>query len=183
MRDPREPWRGEFLPSAKNHDNFRYSTIGYRFVRKILKVVSPGPDDVFCDIGCGMGRVLCLAAQYPMRKCVGVDINERLCEIARRNAAGLRSRKAPIEIVCGDAARIDVSEPTIYFLFNPFGPQTLRDTLEAIRGSLAGNPRSIRIVYYHSKYRSAVDDLRWLAPAREFPSFGGHPVVIWENRG
>ena len=182
IRDPVEPWKGEFSAKAKNPDNFRYSTVGYHHVRKILRELSLGPDDVFCDVGCGMGRVLCLAARYPVRKCVGVELTDRLCTIARRNATSLRGRRAPVEIIGGDAPRADLSEGTVYFLFNPFGPETLQDTLENIRVSLGANPRSIRIVYYHAKYRAAVDNLPWLAPLQEFRSFGGHPVVIWGNR-
>jgi hypothetical protein len=74
-------------------------------------------------------------------KCIGVELLAPFCEIARRNAAGLRGRKAPIQIVCGDAATAELSEGTIYFMFNPFGADTLRDTLENIRGSLSQEPR------------------------------------------
>lgn len=180
--DPVEPWKGEFSERAKNKDNFRYATIGYRYIRRILDVVNPGPDDVFIDIGSGMGRVLCLAAQRPMRKCVGIELQEPLCEIARQNAARLRYRKAPIEIVCADATQADLSEGTIFFLFNPFGPDTLRDTFANIRASLGQKPRSIKIVYYHSKYRAALEPVDWLAKVREFERFGGHPVTIWSSR-
>jgi predicted RNA methylase len=181
--DPMEPWKGEFSPYAKNRDNFRYQTIGYWHARRLLRVVKPGSKDTVFDIGCGMGRILCLAAQEPVRKCVGIELQEPLCQVARRNAARLRKRKAPIEIVWGDAARVDLSEGTIYLLFNPFGPETLRDTFENIRGSLAQKPRAIKVVYYHSKYRSAVEPLDWLVKVREFERFGGqHPVTIWENR-
>ena len=180
--DPLEPWKGQFFENVKNHDNFRYSTIGYWYIRRILRVVKPGPEDVFCDLGCGMGRVVCLAAQRPMRKCVGIELQEPLCRIAERNAAGLRGKKAPIQIICGDVATADLSEGTIFFLFNPFGPDTLRETMENIRGSLSQKPRAIKILYYHSKYRYALGPLDWLVPTREFSSFGGQPVTIWENQ-
>jgi precorrin-6B methylase 2 len=177
-----EPWRSQPSEKAKHSDNWRYATIGYQHARKILRVVKPGLDDVFYDIGCGMGRILCVAAQRPVRKCVGIELQEPLCRIARRNASRLRGRKAPIEIVCGDAATVDLSDGTIYFMFNPFGPETLRDTLENIKGSLSKNPRGIKIVYYHAKYRSVVEPLEWLVRVQEFERFGGHPVSIWENR-
>jgi SAM-dependent methyltransferase len=177
-----EPWRGHASDNARHGDNWRYATIGYHHIRKILRVVSPGPEDMFYDIGCGMGRILCVAAQQPVRKCVGVELQEPLCEIARRNAASLRGRKAPIEIVRGDATTADLSDGTIYFMFNPFGPETLRDTLANIRGSLSHNPRDIKVVYYHSKYQSVMDDMKWLVKVHAFESFGGHPVTIWGNQ-
>jgi len=177
-----EPWRSHASENARHGDNWRYSTIGYWHIRKILRVLRPGPEDVFYDIGCGMGRILCVAARQPLRKCVGVELQEPLCQTARRNAASLRRRKAPIDILCGDATTVDLSDGTIYFMFNPFGPDTLRDTLENIRGSLSQNPRRIKIVYYHAKYRAVIDDMDWLVKVHEFERFGGHPVTIWGNR-
>ena len=109
-----EPWRSHASDNARHGDNWRYATIGYQHLRKILRVVSPGPKDVFYDIGCGMGRILCVAAQQPVRKCAGVELQiTLLCQIARRNAASLRGRKAPIEIVCGVSERtVDLSDGT-----------------------------------------------------------------------
>jgi len=177
-----EPWKSRSSENARHGDNWRYATIGYQHVRKILRVIRPGPEDVFYDIGCGMGRILCVAAQQSVRKCVGVELQAPLCEIARRNAATLRGRKAPIEIVRGDATTVDLSDGTIYFMFNPFGPETLRDTLENIRGSHSSNPRGIKLVYYHSKYKSVIDGMEWLEKVHEFERFGGHPVTIWGTR-
>lgn len=177
-----EPWKSQPSENARHTDNWRYATIGYQHARQILRVVKPGLEDVFYDIGCGMGRILCVAARLPLRKCVGVELQEPLCQIARRNATNLRGRKAPVEIICGDATTVDLSDGTIYFMFNPFGPETLRDTLENIRGSFSQNPRDIRIIYYHAKYQSVIDDMEWLVKMREFERFGGHPVAIWGNR-
>jgi predicted RNA methylase len=137
---------------------------------------------VFCDLGCGMGRIVCVAARGPVRKCIGVELLEPLCEIARRNAASLRGRKATIQIVCGDATTVDLSEGTIYFMFNPFGADTLRDTLENIRGSLSQKPRAIKIAYYNAQFVAVLEALEWLVKVRELETFGGHRVTFWENR-
>ena len=174
--------RAEVSNNARYGDNFHYATIGYWSVQKVLRGVKPGPQDVFCDIGSGMGRILCVVAREPVRKCVGVELLEPLCQIARRNAISLRGRKAPIQIVCGDATTVDLSEGTIYFMFNPFGGETLRDTLENIRCSLSQKPRAIRIAYYNSKYQSVLEALGWLVKVHEFDTFAGHRVTFWENR-
>ena len=172
----------EVSKNARYSDNFEYGTIGYSNIEKVLRVMKPGPQDVFCDLGCGMGRILCVAARKPVQKCIGVELLAPLCEIARRNAASLRGRRAPIQIVCGDATTVDLSEGTIYFMFNPFGAETLRDTLDNIRGSLAQKPRAIRIAYYNSQYASVLEALGWPVKVREFETFGGHRVTFWENR-
>ena len=87
---------------------------------------------MFYDIGSGMGRIVCAVARKRLRKGIGMELSEPLCQIARRNAMKLRGRKAPIEMVCGDASTADLREGTIYFMFNPFGADTMRDTPENI---------------------------------------------------
>lgn len=175
-------WRGDHSKNAKHDDNFHYATIDYWNVRKIVRALKPGPDDVFYDIGSGMGRILCVMARHPLRKCVGVELSEPLCQIARRNAPKLRGRKAPIEIVCADAATADLADGTIYFMFNPFGPETLRDTLENIRNSLSKKPRPIRVVYYNSVHESVLETVGWLEKVRQFDSFGGLRITFWKSR-
>ena len=172
----------EVSKNARHSDNFEYGTIGYSNIEKVLRVVKPGPQDVFCDIGCGMGRILCVAARKPVKKCIGVELLAPLCEVARRNAASLRGRTAPVQIVCGDATTADLSEGTIYFMFNPFGAETLRDTLDNIRGSLSQKPRAIKIAYYNSQHAWVLEALGWVVKVKEFETFGGHRVTFWENR-
>jgi predicted RNA methylase len=177
-----QKWGGtEASRNARYSDNFPYGTIGYLNVKKVFRLVKPGPQDTFCDIGCGMGRILCVAARKPLRKCIGVELLGPLCEIARRNAASLRGKKAPVQIVCGDATTTDLSEGTIYFMFNPFGPDTLRDTLENIRDSLSQKPRAIKIAYYNAQFAGVLEALGWLVKVREYETFGGHRVTFWEN--
>jgi hypothetical protein len=120
-------------------DNFQYGTTGYLNVREVLGVVKP--------FGCGMGRILFVAASKTCAKVYRDRMLEPLSEIAQCNAASLRGRKAPIEIVCGDAPRVDRSDGIIYFMFNPYA-ETLHDTLESIRGSLSQKPPAIKIAYY-----------------------------------
>jgi len=175
-------WRGETFRDAKYDDNCHYATIDYWNVRKIVRALKPGPEDVFYDIGSGMGRILCVMARRRLRRVVGVELSEPLCEIARRNALNLRGRKAPLEIVCGDATTADLAEGTIYFLFNPFGAETLRDTLENIRNSLSKKARPVRIVYYNAVHESVLETMSWLEKVRQFDSFGGQRVTFWRIR-
>ncbi|HEY6272603.1 MAG TPA: class I SAM-dependent methyltransferase [Terriglobales bacterium] len=175
-------WKGEVISGASHDDNFHYATIDYWNVRRALQALEPGPADVFYDIGCGMGRILCVAARMRLRRCVGVDISGVLCAVARRNAAKLRGRKTPIEIVCGDATTADLSDGTIYFMFNPFGAETMRDTLQNIRDSLTANRRSIRLLYYNSEFQSVLESASWLEKRSEFKSFGGQQITLWESQ-
>ncbi len=174
-------WKGERSERARHDDNFEYATVDYWNVRKVISILKPGPEDVFYDIGCGMGRIVCSMARKSVKKCVGIELLEPLCEKARANAAHLRGRKSPIEIICNDAASADVSDGTIYWLFNPFGESTLRETLANIRCSLRENPRRIRAVYYNSTCEQVFLGAGWLHKTREFRAPGGLLVTFWEN--
>lgn len=40
---------------------FHYATVSYTFIREILRSLFLKPTDVFVDLGCRKGRVVCLA--------------------------------------------------------------------------------------------------------------------------
>jgi SAM-dependent methyltransferase len=128
-------------------DSNRYATFAYSSIVRILRNLEMGAEDVFVDIGCGMGRVVCCAAQFHIARVIGIDIDEALCAIARANARRLRARFAPIEIVNVPAQEFDYRDCTRVLLFNPFGEATLNLVIGAMKQSLKEKPRSIRIAY------------------------------------
>lgn len=157
-------------------DAIRFESKNYSLIWQYLRPVKLHSDDVFYDIGCGTGRVLCVAARLPLRKCIGVELSRPLCEKARANAATLRRSRTTIEIVEGDAAVADYSEGTVYFLFNPFGPQTLQAVLERIGDDLTRRPRKVRFVYVNPVYRELFDRLKWVKLITN-RSFLGSPLT------
>src|SRR4051794_27163311 len=54
-----------------HQDSNWYEPINYITLSRCLKAMELTPDDVVFDIGCGLGRVLCVLARMPIRKCVG----------------------------------------------------------------------------------------------------------------
>jgi SAM-dependent methyltransferase len=182
--DPVRPtWRGPFSRTAKHEDNLGYASPDYWFIRAIAGRLKLGRQDVFYDIGCGMGRILCVVARRRIRKCVGIELLEPLCQKARRNALRLRGRKAPIEIICADAATADLSEGTVYYLFNPFGKDTLRDFLANLETSISRDPRKVTLVYYNSVHESILKASGWLNKSDEFSTLSGLRVTFWKSCG
>lgn len=171
----------EGYPQPKYSDSLNYHSPDYWCLYKVARMLKPEPDDVFYDIGCGMGRVLCVLARTNIRKCVGIELKKDLCELARSNALHLRGRKAQIEIIYADAAVADLSEGTLYFMYNPFGVETLRDVLENIRESLSQNPRNIKIVYYNSVHEALFQSCNWLEQFDFFYTFTRRRVTFWRN--
>lgn len=144
-----ESWRGRAVPSLYP-DNTGYFSPDYLHLRRVVRRLDLRPADVVYDLGCGAGRFLCLAAQCKVSLCVGVEIEQHLCEKARVNVARLRGRRSPIVIRHRDCAAADVSDGTVYYLYNPFGADTMRAFLGNLLRSLIDRPRSIRIVYFNA---------------------------------
>jgi SAM-dependent methyltransferase len=175
-------WRGPKTSAARHQDNCAYGTPDYFYVYKIIKVLNPQPDDVIYDIGAGKGRILCVMSRRHVRKCVGIELLDDLCQTARANAARVRGRRAPIEIRCEDAAVADISDGTIYFLFNPFGKDTMQEVLAHIERSLALHPRRVRVVYYNSVCREVFDSCGWLRRTSAFRTFNGLEIAFYESQ-
>jgi predicted RNA methylase len=169
-------------PRPRHNDSARYEVPDYFYMRRVLQVLSPAPEDVVFDLGCGLGRFLCLAARRKIRKCVGIELRSQLCKAAQENAGHLRGRRAPIEVRCGDAATADMSGGTIYYMYNPFGPTTMRDVLANIHASLSTNPRTIKIAYYNSIHDELFQASRWLEKYQSFRVKSGMPVTFWRSR-
>lgn len=100
---------------------------------------------LFIDIGSGKGKALLLAAAFPFRRIIGVERFPEFHDIAERNLSAVPR----VELVCRDAVDYDFpDEPSVVYLFNPFGEELLARLAENIEGSLARAPRSLFIVYY-----------------------------------
>ncbi len=128
---------------------------------KLMRHTTTRPDeDVFIDYGSGMGQALVLAAMYPFRRVVGVELSEPLCRIAEQNTATCKSRLRckNIEIVAGDATKFAVpDDATVLFFNNPFGGEILDAVLERIRESLERSPRRVTLVCNNYKVGSSFD--------------------------
>ena len=133
----------------------------------------------------GVARVdacVCLP-HYRYGTVVGIELDLSL-EAARNNAARLWRKRTSIEIRCQDAATADYSEGTIYFLYLPFGPETMKDVLESIKRSVAQKPRAITIVYYNAAFGSvALQNVSWLKRVHELKTLTGYPISFFVNSG
>jgi SAM-dependent methyltransferase len=112
----------------------------------------------FVDVGCGMGRVVLLAAERPFRQIVGVEISPALHEIARANrdsypTARLRCRD--VRLVRADASQFTFPRgDLVVYLYNPFRTEVLDPVLDQL---LAVPNREIVLLYHTPLERAAID--------------------------
>ena len=105
---------------------------------------------VFVDYGSGAGRAVLLAATYPFKEVVGVELSPSLHAQAEANLQTFPShmrRARAVRLTCGDAMEFTPpSDPTVLFFYNPFGVAGMRCVLAAIEASLARTPRTVTII-------------------------------------
>lgn len=116
----------------------------------------------FVDLGCGMGRALLLASEYPFRQVVGVELDPKLVDIARTNVERwmISGRaKAPIAVHQQDVLEYAFPvPPLLIFLYNPFGARIFSQMLERLRTLKADFPAPIDILYVHPECGYLLDD-------------------------
>jgi len=108
-------------------------------------------DDVFIDFGSGKGRMVYLAARYyPFKKVIGVEITEKLNDIAKKNIEN-NSHKLQcknVQLITADVSNYAIpDEVTIVYMFDPFDGAVFVRLINNLRVSLNRYPREITIIY------------------------------------
>jgi predicted RNA methylase len=114
-----------------------------------------------------------MAEKGGVKRVVGVELFKENAEIARSKID--RDLLIPVEIVVSDVSEADLTEGTVYYMYNPFGKETIRKVLDGIRKSLVAHPRKVRIIYYNPLWESVLDHTPWLASERP-------PLRTWVSR-
>ncbi len=147
-------------------DGIKYLGQDYSSLNIMVEHLNLTTEDVFLDLGCGKGRVICRVGQENIRKAVGVELRDDLVEIAKDNATQLAGRQTQVEVIRGDACDYDFTDVTIVFMYEPFGWKTLKRVLANIEKSLRKNPRSVRVLFSRTERFGVVLDMcDWLTPA------------------
>ena len=69
---------------------------------------------------------------------------------AARTKRRLR-RFSNVTVLCGDAAKLIPAEGTLFYLFNPFGPDAMQRFIDALKGTNTSTAERT-IVYYNCKW-------------------------------
>ena len=141
-------------------------TYGVTFSLLLERLEIDYSDYAFVDYGCGKGRVLLLASEFPFREIVGVELSESLCEIAAENVKTYNSKSKKcdqIECLKTDATAYDIPKrPALLFFFNPFDDHILAKVLDQIHQSLDEQPRDVMVVYSNPVHKRLFDESdRW----------------------
>ena len=163
---------GRHLKSGHRHD--RHATAYYGVAPSVFAALvrrwqrsrpaASIEETGFIDIGAGMGRAMLLAAEMPFRAVIGVELNQTLVRIARRNLTTWRKAGravAPMRLVCGDAAEFAFPPgPCVAFLFNPFGAAVMRRLLANLANRFENRPGELDILYVNNEQEAVLEAAR-----------------------
>ena len=144
-----------------------YQAIRLPYWRKVISAVPLDPRTAtFVDLGCGRGRALVLAARSGFRRVIGVELDEELVADARNNLALWTARKrngatpsTDLTVEHEDAAAFAPPPgPLLVFLFNSFGPETLRRVLETLHRSRTAAPDETYFAYCNPQHAAVFDE-------------------------
>jgi SAM-dependent methyltransferase len=119
---PRQPMPPEMNP---------YEPTPARAVLDLVDQVAWDAQDVFYDLGSGLGRVVILVHLLTGLGTKGVEIDPALCEQARH--AAQRLKLGGIEFIQRDVREVDYLQGTVFFLFTPFKGSLWRAVLDRLR--------------------------------------------------
>ena len=94
-----------------------------------------------------------MAADYPFRRIVGIELLAELHSVALENLCQYKSNSQKcfeLEAICGDALTFPFpAEPTVLYLFNPLPEEGLSQVMVNLGRSLRDQPRPFYVLYHN----------------------------------
>lgn len=180
--------RGYFLPEQlgnQDPDAAAYVPSSYLRAWRLLRMAHFVPNqDAFLDYGCGLGRVLALAARYPYSQVIGVEFSAALCVQAQRNVAAARrgQRCSSVSVVNADAREFRVPENvSVVYIYNAFRGETLRKVVGNIAESIRSRPRPVQLLVCNCSNLIEATGADWLMRTY-FGHSGDHSLCVFRSR-
>ncbi len=165
-------------------------------MRKVFAMLPEVAACTFVDLGCGKGRPLLVAMEFPFKEIVGVELSSAFAAIARNNAETIAvhySQKRRVRIEVGDATEYPIpSGDVVLFMYNPFDEAMIRKMAARVEAALALESRRVFVVYINPRFSGCFDAVPSLRRrftgvipcAREelgFGTVGEESVTVWQG--
>ena len=115
-----------------------------RVVLELVEKSQLTKEDVFFDLGAGLGQAAILVHLLTEVKVRGVEFEPAFCAYAENCARSLHL--SDVHFIHTDARHADYSDGTIFFMFTPFRGEILREVLEILKKE--SMKRKIKIITY-----------------------------------
>ena len=124
----REPGDAE---DQRSSEMVAYQPTPVRHILHLIAAAAVGEDDVFVDLGSGMGHVPLLVSMMTGVQSIGIEVEAAYVASARECARSLRL--SGVRFIAQDVREADLSSGTVFYLYSPFKGSILDDVLSALR--------------------------------------------------
>ena len=126
----------------------------------------------FIDLGAGKGRAVLIAASLPFDNITGVELSEKLADIAKENIKKFPKenvRCKQIDIICLDVVEYDFPKGgLVIYLFNPFEEPVMEQVIENLRKAYEADKRPVLVIYKHPLYEHLWKKEKFLHLVQEY---------------
>jgi hypothetical protein len=129
---------------VRSAEMVQYEATPARAILAMIDDAQIGPEDVFYDLGAGLGHVVLLVRLLSGAQAYGVEIEPAFCTYARASAEELAL--SGVTFITADAQHADYGQGTVFFLFTPFRGAILRAVVGRLHEQAARRP--IRVCTY-----------------------------------
>jgi SAM-dependent methyltransferase len=147
-------YTGDDIPARElGYRHGLYKASSWLVLAELFRRLEVAEDDVFVDVGSGMGRAVLMAARRPFKRVIGIERSAGLNEVAQGIVDRNRHRLVcpEIDLVTVDALEWEVPDDvTVVYLYCPFPEQVFGGLVDRLVASLERSPRPLRLIYYFS---------------------------------
>jgi hypothetical protein len=121
-----------------------YQKTPARVVFELIDQIDLISEDVFVDLGSGMGQVVLLFHLLTGKKAKGIEYDPAYCDYAINCASELNL--ANVTFINADVRKAELGDGTLFFMFTPFKGEILHEVLFLLKEK--SRRRKIRIITY-----------------------------------
>ncbi|MBQ9031070.1 MAG: class I SAM-dependent methyltransferase [Parasporobacterium sp.] len=134
--------------SDSDEQNFPYEPTPYVVLERLSESGYIRKEHHVLDCGCGKGRVCFFLTDACGCRTTGIDMSEKMVQIAENNRSRFPKKKQ-VDFQKCSAEYFKFTDEDILFFFNPFTETILHGVIGHIRKSWCANPRQIRLFCYY----------------------------------
>jgi len=109
----------------------RYQPTPASVILELVDLVNFTPDDVFVDLGSGLGMVIFLVNKLTGVHCTGIEYQPALYNFATQMADELNLNN--VNFINADVQDISFAEGSVFFMFNPFGGRIFGTVMKKLK--------------------------------------------------
>jgi hypothetical protein len=124
-------------------DGFGYAPTRFCSMVSIIEMLSLRKNDVFIDLGSGRGLFINMIGLIASCQVKGIESNSKRVADSRRLSRdfGLDN----VKTIKSDVIHADISDGTVFYMFNPFG----YDTVQVVLDKISAIKRKVRVATFY----------------------------------